>query len=64
MTIIALLLGILSFIGSILFFLGELTSPAEWGVLVFGLGGPGLGLVQRRTDGVDAPSRWHRDVPK
>ncbi|TCV65901.1 hypothetical protein [Neorhizobium sp. S3-V5DH] len=49
MTTIALLLGILSFIGSILFFLGELTSPAEWGVLVFGLGGLGLGLVQRRT---------------
>jgi hypothetical protein len=45
MATIALLLGILSFIGSILFFLGELSSPAEWGIL--GLGGLALGFAER-----------------
>jgi multisubunit Na+/H+ antiporter MnhF subunit len=47
MATIALLLGVLSFIGSILFFLGELSSPAEWGVLVFGLGALVLGFGER-----------------
>lgn len=47
MATIALLLGILSFIGSILFFLGELSSPAEWGILVLGLGALALGFAER-----------------